>query len=405
VRVRGPIVEGLAGSARQPGIEGFRGVVVTAVVGYHLVRLLLTRGGGSWGSTAPDGLLWVATARFGVDAFFVLAGAFVTASWRSCRRRAGGWRPAVADFAGRRGRRILPAFWVAGAVFGGQALLAGRIDWGDLALLASTQQYLEPYLPAAVDLPMWSLTTEVQFYVVAPLVAALAPRRVGVLLLAVTLVTSTWWHEWPGRGDLAAGLLPGRLDQFVTGALVGVLASRWRAGERPWPARLALAPGAGWALVAGLLALGVFHGATFQRGDDSWLEHALHPAAGLVLGGLVLRLLCGRRVALLEHRAWRFLGLVSYSLYLWHYPILDHGFEHLGLRDPGTSVLHVVAVVALLLATALAVATVSFALVEHRFAARWGPPGGRSAVRQAELRLQDAVEVPRSERHEAGGDR
>lgn len=358
----------MSSDGRLPAVEGFRGVVVSTVVAYHVLRMLLTLDGGSWGSEAQAYWWWAGTFRFAVDAFFVLAGVFVVASWRSCRRRAGSVARAAWDFASRRARRILPAFWLAAFAFGVPAFLEGRIDGTDLALLAAAQQYLRQDLPGEVALPMWSLTTEVQFYVVAPFVAFLFARRLGVALLAVTLVTSTLWVAWPGRGDLAASLLPGRLDQFVAGAVVGMLAARVKAGERPVAVRLATARGAGWILVAAMVALGTFHGATFQRGEDTWLEFARTPIAGIVIGGIVLRLLCGAPVRWLEHPWWRFLGLVSYGLYLWHYPILDHGLEWFGARQPDRSALTVVAAVVVLVAVSVVVAALSYSFVEHRFA-------------------------------------
>jgi peptidoglycan/LPS O-acetylase OafA/YrhL len=403
VFVRRAIQQGLA-RPREPSIEGFRGVVVSTVLAYHLLRLLLTLDGGSWGTKAPAWLWWAGTFRFAVDAFFVLAGMFVTASWLRARRQAGPRWVAARDYVARRARRILPPFWAAAAVFGAAAYLAGRIDLGDVGLLAITQQYLDPDLPGAVDLPMWSLTTEVQFYVVAPIIAVVARFGRGVPLLAVTLATSTWWAWWPDRvGDLAASLLPGRLDQFAVGAVAGVLVQRARDGERPLLVRAATARGAGIALVAALVALGTFHGATFQAETENHpLEYALHPLVGLVLGGLVLRLACGPTVRALTRTPWRVLGLVSYSLYLFHYPILDHGMDWFGLRSaaerPAPSVLLAVTV---LLALALGAGLAGYLLFEAPFSR--GLPWRlrrRSAVREPELRLQDAVEVAAAEADE-----
>jgi hypothetical protein len=362
-----PLANGLSASRRNTAVEGFRGVVVAAVVAYHLVRLLLTRQGGSWGSEAPPWLWWLGVTRFGVDAFFVLAGFFVVTSWRQCRRRAASAWGAVRDFGERRVRRIFPAFWLAAAAFGIPAFLAGRIGAGDLGLLAIGQQYLREDLPGHVDLPMWSLTTEVQFYVAVPLLGALARWGRGWPLLAAALGLSVWWAWWPGR-ELATSLLPGRVDQFVVGIVAGQLVVRARRGERPLPVRLATARGAGWALAAILVALGTFHGATYQKADAGFLELLVHPAAGLVLGGIVLRLVLCPPSAVLDRPAWRFLGLISYGLYLWHYPILDHGFGWLGLReDPLASTVHVVVACALLLAASLLAGVLSYALVEQRF--------------------------------------
>lgn len=396
--VRNAIAIGLS-RPRDPAIEGFRGVVVTAVVGYHLLRLLLTLDGGSWGSETTPWLWWAGTARFAVDAFFVLAGMFVTASWLRARRAGGSRWAAAVEYARRRARRILPPFWAAAAVLGGWALLEGRVDLAGLALLATTQQYLDPELTAEVALPMWSLTTEVQFYVVAPLVAVAARRLRGVPLLAATVALSAWWLWWPERPeDLAAGLLPGRLVQFAAGAVVGVLVQRARDGERPVPVRLVTTRGVPAVLVAALVALGTFHGATFQAdAPDHALEHWTTSLSALLLGGIVLRLAAGAPVRPLAHPVWRFLGMISYGLYLWHYPLLDRGMDWFGLRDGGPRPAPAIILAAVVLvAAAVAVAVAAFVLVEAPLARR------ASAVRQPELRLQDPVEVPAAEPHEVG---
>jgi peptidoglycan/LPS O-acetylase OafA/YrhL len=370
MRLLGAVERGLSRPSRRPDIEGLRGIVVSAAVAYHLVRLLLA-GTGSWGEHAPSWLWWAGTTRFAVDAFFVLAGVFVTTSWWGCRRQGPTLVAACREFGARRARRILPAFWAAAAAFGIPAFVAGRIGLVDLGLLATTQQYLRRELPALVDLPLWSLTTEVQFYLLLPALAVLARRLGGVPLLLGSLVLSTVWVGLPHRAGLAAGLLPGRLSQFVAGMVVAELVQRVRAGERPWAVRAVTTRGVALGLVAVLVGLGTFHGATFQRGEDTWLEHGLHPVVGVVLAAIVLRMLTGSPVPALEGRGLRFLGLISYSLFLWHYPILQYGLEWLDLAA-GTSrpVPAVLLGVTAVVAVALVVSVLSYAVVEHRFANR-----------------------------------
>ena len=354
---------------RGAAIEGLRGVVVAAVVGYHLLRLLLTRDGGNWGDTATAWWWWAGVARFGVDVFFVLSGLFVVASWRSCREAAATRRAAARQFAVRRAQRILPPFWLTVVAFGVPALLASTIGWRDLALLMSTQQYLDPQLPDQVNLPSWSLTTEVQFYAVVPVVALAVRWLRGWPLLLLTVTTSTWWIHSPGRGDLPASLLAGRLDQFVAGAVAGQLLGEVARGRRPWAVRTVTRRGAGLLLVALLVALGTYHGATFQQeaGGHGLLEDATHPMAGVLIAALVLRWLAGPAPAFFTHRAWRFLGTISFGLYLWHYPVLEHGLEWLGIRgdDAAPSGPAMLLASTLLVAIAVGLAMASYLLVER----------------------------------------
>lgn len=344
--------------------------MVATVVGYHLLRLLLTRQGGDWGDVATHWWWWAGIARFGVDVFFVLAGLFVVASWRVCRERATGLGAAVRTFAGRRARRILPPFWVTVVAFGVPALLTSTIDWRQFGLLATTQQYLDHRIPELVNLPSWSLTTEVQFYVLVPVIAVAVRWGRGWPLLALTCATSLWWIDWAGQGDLGASLLPGRLDQFVAGALVGELVARVELDERPWAVRAATARGAGVALLLALLALGTWHGATFQQpaGGGGFFEDATHPIAGVLIAALVLRWRVGTAPRFLLLRPWRALGLVSFGLYLWHYPVLELGLGWLGITgaDADPSGPAILLASALLVAIAVGLATASYLVVERR---------------------------------------
>src|SRR5688572_1362612 len=94
---------------RRPELQGVRGLAVAAVVGFHALRLVLARDGGDWGDVSPL-WWWAGTGRLAVDAFFVLAGFLVVASWRACRARAQSTGAAVTEYARRRGWRILPPY-------------------------------------------------------------------------------------------------------------------------------------------------------------------------------------------------------------------------------------------------------------------------------------------------------
>jgi peptidoglycan/LPS O-acetylase OafA/YrhL len=328
-----PLAPAPAPVQRRPDLEAARGIIVAAVVGYHTIRLLLERGGGDWGDVAP--MWWpVATGRLGVDAFFVLAGYLVTASWTSCRARAATRASAAAEFARRRGWRILPPYLamllVVVPITAPEVLRHG----GDLLRLVSVQQYFDPELTVRVNVPIWSLTTEVDFYLVAPVVAVLAARRLGWRLVLPASALAVWWACTDVRGDLAASLLPGRLDQFVVGAAAGALLAAWSRGERSRLVDVLTSRAALPALLTALIAVGTYHGATWRTGDGGLLPALVHPVAGWILAGLLVRLVAGPTPRLLLNRGLVWLGGVSFSLYLWHYPILDLGLAQVDEAQP-----------------------------------------------------------------------
>jgi peptidoglycan/LPS O-acetylase OafA/YrhL len=158
-------------------------------------------------------------------------------------------------------------------------------------------------------------------------------------------------------------------------------------------------------LLASLLALGTFHGATFQseselEGASGALEVATHPLAGIALAGLLIRIVCGGRIHALHHRVWVGLGAFSYSIYLWHFPVIDRGLDALGFRSGAPEPAPFVLVGAIVLtALALGLAWLAHIAVE-RPAIRRRASG--SAVAEPELRLQDAQEVTRPEDDQTG---
>lgn len=359
-----------ARAPHRPQLQGARGIVVVAVVAFHAVRLVLGRHGAEWGDL--EARWWpMGTARFGVDAFFVLAGFLVVSSWRGCRGRARTRWAAATDFGARRAWRVLPPYLVMLAVLiplTAPQLLTSASHRGDLLRLLTMQQYLDPLLPAEVNVPIWSLTTEVHFYLVAPLVAVLVTRFGGWRVAVPAVVLGIWWVQAPWRGELAPSLLPGRLHEFVLGAAAGALISRWDAGEDVRLVRLLTQPRVLPALTAALLLVGTAHGATHLSGDDGVLPDLVHPLAAVLLAAILVRITCGERVGMLHNPALVWLGGLSYSLYLWHYPLLDRGIEW--ATPHARSGPAILAVTLLLCAAGLGVAHLSELWVE-RPAAEW----------------------------------
>ena len=309
----------LSRPTRWPVLDGFRGLAVLAVVAYHAVKIVLE----SQDLVHPDPtavVLWpLGLGRFSVDAFFVLSGFLIVTAWDR--------RPKAGHFTGRRVRRLWPAYLVSVLVL--VPLLAPEVLWSGRELLAlvTMQGYLIPGLTSSVNVPWWSLTTEVHFYLLVPLLAPLLHRRYGRwVLLASTIAVALWWWG-PAHVELGmdGSLLPGRLPQFLLGALVGICVREDGPACRAWA--IARSRWLAGASVAGLLALGLYLGAngTYHRLDVPF-DRGIEVLSGLLLAALLFHVVVreeeGDGHDLFARPTLRAAGLVSYSAYLWHYPIL-----------------------------------------------------------------------------------
>ncbi|MFE4023719.1 acyltransferase family protein [Streptomyces sp. NPDC059101] len=343
-------------------LDGLRGLAVLGVLFFHAGHF-------------SGGFL-------GVDLFFVLSGFLITGLLLTETQARGG-RVDLLAFWGRRARRLLPALAVtiAGTLLlvwalGPPPLLRYALDdapWV-AANLANWHFIADQvgYWNAAdtrVFGHLWSIAVEEQFYLVWPLAIALLARgrnggrRVALVAAAgavVSLVLMTVFTNpvdttrvYEGTDTRTFSLLLGSL--MATPPATRLLA---RAGERTtaWGS-LALACGIGayWALSDGQKDLSLFQGGLFL--------HAL--AAALLIACLAQapRTLVGR---VLATPALRWCGLVSYSLYLWHWPIyLLLSEERLGLTGWSRTVV--------ILTVSLAAAWLSKVLVEDpiRFRAPW----------------------------------
>lgn len=360
----------LQAPTRWPALEGIRGIAVLAVVAYHVTRLVLTRAESNWDEEIAWGWWWVATGRFGVDVFFVLAGFLVVASWDSARRRTASLGAAARDFGARRAWRVLPPYWVSLLVLvplvAPQMLGAG--GWADLLRLITVQQYFDTDLPNQVNIVYWSLTTEVHFYLLVPVVAWLLHRVGGWPLVLAAVGLGLWWSHSEGRGELPASFIGGRLHQFVIGAAAGQLVRDHLAGMPSRMVRAVIRPGVGWALVLAMGAIGVYHGSTYGRPETTHIEGTLHIVASFVLAAMVIRLVCGPAGTVCDRPWLRFFGLISYSIYLWHYPVLEHGLPVLGLASEGATTGSLAGLAAaMLVLLSLGAGLLAYLLIERPF--------------------------------------
>ena len=319
----------------RPDIEGLRGVAVLLVVLGHLTG-------------------WPRGGFVGVDVFFVISGYLITGLLVSERQRTG--RISLRRFYLRRVRRLLPAGILVLAVTDAAAtllLVPARAHetvldsfWA-LGFLANvhfaslgTDYFSLTRAPSAVQ-HYWSLSVEEQFYLVWPclLMAALAARgrRALVVVAAAAVALSLVWSVISTSRTPASAYFssPARAWELGAGALLALLAPR----VPSWIA---------WVGGVGLLASVVVITPTTGVPGYALLLPVLSTVAILAAGGERLGL------SLLPVR---FVGRISYSLYLWHWPVIVLG----GTLPGGTTA---VAKAGLLL-MAGALATASYYLVER----------------------------------------
>lgn len=291
-----------------PDIDGLRALAVLPVLFFHLGIGL-----------APGGFV-------GVDVFFVISGYLIT-SLISAEMHQGTY--SVTRFYVRRARRIFPALFFMCAVTTLLVLLFGLPSDAkrfSSALAAATlfgsniYFYLTAdYFAAAAEtqplLHTWSLAVEEQFYIFFPLVLLLVRRYFGrrerLIMVALALI-SLGISIWLVRTDKAGAfyLLQSRAWELLLGGLLALgvfpaIRSRLLAGA------LGLA---GLALIAGSVLL-------YRENMPFPGLAALAPCIGAAL-----LIHTGKDASLLTAQALslgpvRFIGLISYSLYLWHWPV------------------------------------------------------------------------------------
>jgi peptidoglycan/LPS O-acetylase OafA/YrhL len=341
----------------RPGLDGLRALAVAGVVLYHA--------GVSW---MPGGFL-------GVDVFFVLSGYLITSLLLAERRREG--RVGFKAFWLRRARRLLPAVLLVVFVC---LLAASTIARDDLArtrgdalasllyltnwhLIAASHSYFNAFGRPSLLQHLWSLAVEEQFYLLWPLILLgslkLVGRRYTVLLTVVLALSSTalMWGLYNPDQD------PSRVyygtDTRASTLLVGaLLAFAWPLGGfRDEVSRRAGRVLDGFGCVALLAVLAFF---VRVQDYDPWMYR----------GGFLLAALCTAvLIAVVVHpasllgralgtRALRWIGVRSYGIYLWHWPVMM--LTRPGIDVPWRGTLVILAQIAL----TIALAALSYRYVE-----------------------------------------
>lgn len=289
--------------AFRPDINGLRAIAVLAVLGFHFEVAGL--GGGF----------------VGVDIFFVISGYLMTGIILGRLDRG---TFSIAGFYLDRARRIVPALAVLLALIlatGAFILLPDEYvllarQAGSSALFVSNflhwreTGYFDPGIDQKWLLHSWTLSLEWQFYLLYPLVLPLIVRfvrgvRRRLLLLTAAALLSFALMLVLSRTAAAVGFywLPPRAWELLAGALVYLMPAL--AGRS--------------ARIAEVAGLGLIGAAVVLVGPDGWPnEWALAPVAGTMLV-----ILAGRTESRLTgNGAAGWIGLNSYSIYLWHWPVV-----------------------------------------------------------------------------------
>lgn len=264
--------------ARQPGLDGLRAIAVLAVLAAHCDLL---QGGGH-----------------GVDLFFVLSGFLIT---RLLSKNPSLWR-----FWWRRLQRLYPALLcllVAYAAIGSVILPFADLKWIEIGLAGTyTMNFFMPYIGQGGLSHTWSLAVEAQFYLLWPLTVVLlnkSKRPLLWLIVAWLVLTGARALLMP---DAAVWVYYSPLHS--TGLILGAALA-----FAPTPSRVL-----GWLAVPAIGAVFLFGGFL----TDAWSTPVIEVASALVIASAV------QPGLMRQGLAWPPLvgvGLLSYGVYLWHYPI------------------------------------------------------------------------------------
>ncbi len=291
------------------------------------------------------GVPFIAGGYVGVDVFFVISGYVITGVL--LRQRSNFGRASIADFYMRRFRRILPAstlvilvtvvmaYVALGPVGGSSTADAGR--WA-AAFLANVHyarvgtDYFASLAPPSPLLNYWSLAVEEQFYLVYPSLFFLAVRSrgrrvarggtLGVGLVAIAVASFALSVLQTSTSPTTAYFSPfTRAWELAIGGLVALATTRLRDLD------IRLAALLSWIGCGAVLVSAVSYG-TGTPYPGAFVALPVLGTAAVIAGGTPVPPAGAERILRLAPFQW--LGARSYSLYLWHWPLLVIAAERVG---------------------------------------------------------------------------
>ncbi|PXV58212.1 Peptidoglycan/LPS O-acetylase OafA/YrhL, contains acyltransferase and SGNH-hydrolase domains [Dyella jiangningensis] len=366
-------------------IEGLRAVAILLVIAAHA------------------GVPWLAGGFIGVDVFFVLSGFLITGLL--LREMADTGQIDFACFYLRRLRRLMPALILMIVLISLSAyLLLGPEEqlpqankaslaalWLSNVSFALTQtDYFAPSAENSLFLHTWSLGVEEQFYLVWPALLLwslgrghreLPLQRLKSIMLGIFAISlGVCVLATPRSPQFAFYMMPVRAWEFAGGALIWLFSGKMRAGEVAREKGAVFTRWLGWTGMVMIIGTAASYGT--QMSYPGW--HAVLPVAGtmaVIAAGWADDTHSVSR--LLSYRWMQAVGRVSYSWYLWHWPVLVLGHALNWSHDPSGRL------VAVLLSLGLAMASYRFVetpirqqdfWLSHRRTAMYGTLGITVAV-------------------------
>ncbi|MEO7742303.1 MAG: acyltransferase [Usitatibacter sp.] len=386
----------------QDGLTGFRALAAAWVMAFHLnafavPKVIPVRVFGAEFSLHP--LLtagWV-----GVDLFFVLSGFLLATHLMEALARG---RPgALRRYFIARARRVFPAYWAQLLLLFVAAVWAAKAipEWaGYIPLHIPMLHFVSERASFSINAVYWTLPIELSFYLSLPVIAICllrAERRGGAASwlmlfgLYCAILVLVWCYRYAMFRHFetspvnvivwATSQLPGTLDVFMAG-VVAATVLRWaKARSAPWRRSRERLVSTALAILglAGIVGMMYFidqlYGVYWKGHWALFVWHSITAVfIAMLVGGIAISGPLTR--ALFETRVMVFLGTISYSVYLWHYPI---GLWAMRAFDaPGIGV---AAFCALTVPLVLAASALSYYLVERPFLRKSAAPA--SGVRGA----------------------
>ncbi len=354
-----------------PALDGLRAFAVAGVIAYHF------------------GFHWANGGYLGVDLFFVLSGFLITSllasEWASTKRIG------LRSFWARRAKRLLPAVlvlllvltlydWLGGPNISSDTFrpdaIATLFYYANWHLIFTHQSYFTQFLAPSPLKHTWSLAIEEQFYLFWPLIALVMfrlakrrrahgsrafPRRLAlivttVLALASAVEMALLFRRGVDPSRIYYGTDTRSFELFIGAILALVVTAR---PDHPPRVRRALH-------VAGPLCAVALGALWVTAGDDLGNPSAWMYRGGLVLAGILAAVViasvaqphAGPLGMVMSIAPLRWIGRISYGLYLWHWPV------YVLMTDVTTGLSGDALLLARLAAT-LGAATASFYLIER----------------------------------------
>jgi peptidoglycan/LPS O-acetylase OafA/YrhL len=308
----------ISGHVLRPEIQGLRALAVAVVVIYHI-----------WPGLVPGGYI-------GVDVFFVISGFLITA--HICRGVVADPRFSLATFYARRIRRLLPAslfvllvsavatlVWLPATMWNavGRQLLASVFYVQNWVLAADAVDYLAADTAGSPMQHFWSLAVEEQFYLFWPVLLLLAglvtlrgrSRQTNLVAVVVLVTVASFVVALIATSASPAEayfITTTRVWEFGVGGLCSFIVLRPSFSAR---ARSLLS----WLGLAAIAAAACFYTSDTPFPGTAALLPVLGTAAVILAGNVPVAWSPG---VILNRQVVQYLGGISYSLYLWHWPLL-----------------------------------------------------------------------------------